>query len=94
MKKISFLIIALSVLTSCDSYAKGHSVDLTVLYVLIGFIVGGVLGYLFAKAPDFDFTEPNPGPKMLIPCILVWGVICAGLMFMFCQIYLQHLSVG
>lgn len=58
------------------------------LFVLGGFVVGGILGYFFAKMPNFDYKEEVFTLKQLLPCIFIWGIIFAGLGFMIAHLFI------
>ena len=87
MKRVLFLCLSLLLFTSCSGFGSGSIVFSNVLF---GFAIGGFLGYLYVKAPNFDYTAPIPNRKILILSILVWGIVCAWLIYELSISYQEH----
>ena len=87
MKRVLFLCLVLLLFTSCSSLGSESIVFSNVLF---GFTIGGFLGYLYVKAPNFDYTAPIPNRKILILSILVGGIVGAWLMYELGVSYLEH----
>ncbi len=58
------------------------------LFMLVGGILGCVGGYLGAKMPNFDYKEETFTLKQLLPCMVLWGIILAGIGFMIAHLYI------
>lgn len=76
------LVLSASLLTGGTNWFYSEYLGTYILFTLIGFIVGAGLGYFFAKMPNFDYMEQTFTLKELLPCMLVWGVILAGMAFL------------
>ena len=89
MKAFVFFPLMSSLLTDdgCSWFFPEYFVSYF-LFVLGGFVVGGILGYFFAKMPNFDYKEEVFTLKQLLPCILLWGIIFSGIGFMVAHLFI------
>lgn len=60
------------------------------IFMIVGFLVGAAIAYGIAASPNFDYTEVKIDVKKLIPAILIWGIIMAGVSMMFAYLYVMY----
>ena len=60
------------------------------IFMIAGFLVGAAIAYGIASSPNFDYTEVKISPRELIPAILIWGIIMAGVSMMFAYLYVMY----
>ena len=89
MKTLTFFPLISSLLTGGNSSLFFPEYFIYYLLFTLGaFIVGGILGYFFAKMPNFDYKEEVFTLKQLLPCILLWGIIFSGIGFMVAHLFI------
>lgn len=81
-------------LTLCNAEFVGDCADVVwtyVLYIVLGFLTGGGCGFYFSRMPNYDYTTPMPERRTVIACILVFGVILAGIGAMAANLKVRYL---
>ena len=79
MKSLLFLSLAAFAVSNGNDGSFYQNPGTYFLFSGIGFAIGAVLGFFFARMPNFDYEEVKVSLKTLLPCMLIWGIIIAGI---------------
>ena len=90
MKSLLFLSLAAFAVSNGNDGSFYQNPGTYFLFSGIGFAIGAVLGFFFARMPNFDYEEVKVSLKTLLPCMLIWGIIIAGIGAMAAYLHIMH----
>lgn len=90
MKPLLFLSLAAFAVSNGNDGSFYQNPGTYFLFSGIGFAIGAILGFFFARMPNFDYEEVKVSLKMLLPCMLIWGIIIAGIGAMAAYLHIMH----
>ena len=90
MKSLLFLSLAAFAVSNGNDGSFYQNPGTYFLFSGIGFAIGAVLVFFFARMPNFDYEEVKVSLKTLLPCMLIWGIIIAGIGAMAAYLHIMH----
>lgn len=90
MKSLLFLSLAAFAVSNGNDGSFYQNPGTYFLFSGIGFAIGAVLGFFFARMPNFDYEEVKVSLKTLLPCMLIWGIIIADIGTMAAYLHIMH----